>query len=83
MSRLTMLDFRTGPYIIYMLNEMDILEDWAAIRKVGESFPFVIITCHVVCVLCVLIVMHSQQLICLLLCLCRVILIEKVHQRAT
>jgi len=23
----------TGPYIIYMLNEMDILEDWAAIRK--------------------------------------------------
>jgi len=23
----------TGPYVIYMLNEMDILEDWAAIRK--------------------------------------------------
>lgn len=23
----------TGPYIVYMLNEMDILEDWAAIRK--------------------------------------------------
>lgn len=23
----------SGPYIIYMLNEMDILEDWAAIRK--------------------------------------------------
>lgn len=22
-----------GPYIIYMLNEMDVLEDWAAIRK--------------------------------------------------
>ncbi|XP_067022057.1 breast cancer metastasis-suppressor 1-like protein-A [Acropora muricata] len=23
----------TGPYIVYMLREMDILEDWAAIRK--------------------------------------------------
>jgi hypothetical protein len=27
-----------GPYVVYMLKEMDILEDWAAIRKVNIYF---------------------------------------------
>lgn len=27
-----------GPYIVYMLKEMDILEDWAAIRKVSMIY---------------------------------------------
>ena len=28
---------QTGPYIVYMLREMDVLEDWAAIRKVNPN----------------------------------------------
>ncbi|XP_069501007.1 breast cancer metastasis-suppressor 1 isoform X2 [Ambystoma mexicanum] len=27
----------SGPYIVYMLSDLDILEDWTAIKKVGES----------------------------------------------
>ena len=34
----------SGPYIVYMLNEMDILEDWAAIRKVLLFF-----LCNLLC----------------------------------
>lgn len=26
-----------GPYIVYMLQEIDILEDWTAIKKVGPA----------------------------------------------
>lgn len=29
------LDPGAGPYIVYMLQEIDILEDWTAIKKVG------------------------------------------------
>lgn len=29
----------TGPYIVYMLQEIDILEDWTAIKKVGPLLP--------------------------------------------
>lgn len=28
-----------GPYIVYMLQEIDILEDWTAIKKVGLVLP--------------------------------------------
>ncbi|KAB0407466.1 hypothetical protein E2I00_007638 [Balaenoptera physalus] len=33
------LDISSGPYIVYMLQEIDILEDWTAIKKVGPVLP--------------------------------------------
>ena len=46
--RTTLVDYYyfllLGPYVIYMLNEMDILEDWAAIRKVWDYFDLFYLT---------------------------------------
>lgn len=37
----------SGPYIVYMLQEIDILEDWTAIKKVGPLLPaYPILLCH-------------------------------------
>lgn len=33
------LDPCAGPYIVYMLQEIDILEDWTAIKKVCPVLP--------------------------------------------
>lgn len=33
-----------GPYIVYMLQEIDILEDWTAIKKVGLVLPAVLLS---------------------------------------
>lgn len=39
MSPVVILDHCAGPYIVYMLQEIDILEDWTAIKKVGPLLP--------------------------------------------
>ena len=33
----------TGPYIVYMLKDMDIISDWTTIKKVGETRKFFVL----------------------------------------
>ena len=39
------LDITARPYIVYMLRDMDILEDWAKIKKVSSRFNLVLKMC--------------------------------------
>lgn len=48
MSPVVILDHCAGPYIVYMLQEIDILEDWAAIKKVGSLLRFPMLLAHMV-----------------------------------
>lgn len=48
MSPVVILDHCAGPYIVYMLQEIDILEDWTAIKKVGPCSCFLFTLTHTV-----------------------------------